>query len=284
VSDERPGPDPALRARLAEVAAVADRPGALAEAALLIAAEEYRDLDVAAWQERLTALGHRAAERITPEMGLGPAVGALRQLLAEEEGFRGNAEDYYDPRNSFLNDVLDRRLGIPITLSLVYMEAGRRAGLPVQGIGLPGHFVVQAERAGARCLLDPFHGGRELDEAACNALLARVHGPGARLLPEHLQPVTGRQILIRMLANLKGVYAHLGDARRALGVVDRLVLLAPEARGELRDRARLRLGLGQKIGAIRDFEAYLSVTPPPPDAAEVKAQLRALRQALGSLN
>ena len=284
MSDEHPGLDPAIRARLAEMAAVADRPGALAEAALLIAAEEYRDLDVAAWQERLSNLGRRAAERITPEMGLGPAMAALRQLLAEEEGFRGNAEDYYDPRNSFLNDVLDRRLGIPITLSLVYMETGRRAGLPVQGVGLPGHFVVQAERGGARCLLDPFHGGRELDEPACAALLARVYGAGARLRPEHLQPVTGRQILVRMLANLKGVYTTLGDAHRALAAVDRLVLLAPEARGELRDRARLRLALGQKIGAIRDFEAYLSVTPPPPDAAEVKSQLRALRQALSSLN
>jgi regulator of sirC expression with transglutaminase-like and TPR domain len=274
----------AARARLAALAEVADRPGALAEAALLIAAEEYPDLAVATWQERLVGLGRRAAERITPEMDVVPAATALRRLLADDEGFRGNVEDYYDPRNSFLNDVLERRLGIPITLSLVYMEAGLRAGLTVRGIGLPGHFVVLAERHGHQCLLDPYHGGRLLDEAGCAALLAGVHGSEARLRPEHLRPVTGRQILTRMLANLKGVYTTLGDARRALAAVDRLVLLAPEAHGELRDRGQLHLRLGQRLAALRDFEAYLSVKPPPPDAAEVLHQLRALRQTLSSLN
>jgi regulator of sirC expression with transglutaminase-like and TPR domain len=275
---------PAVRARLATLAEAADRPGALAEAALLIAAEEYPDLVVPDWQERLADLGHRAAERITPELGLAAATAALRRLLADEEGFRGNAADYYDPRNSFLNDVLERRLGIPITLSLVYMDTGARAGLTVRGIGLPGHFVVQAERGGEQSLLDPFHGGRFLDQEGCAALLARVHGPGARLRPEHLRPVSGRQILVRMLANLKGVYTTLGDARRALAAVDRLLLLAPEARGELRDRGRLHARLGHRRAAIDDLEAYLSVEPRPPDAAEVLGQLRALRQALGSLN
>src|SRR6185295_3779128 len=119
------------------------------------------------------------------------------QFLFEEEGFRGNAEDYYDPRNSFLNDVLDRRLGIPITLSVLYIVVAARAGLEAAGVGLPGHFVVRAERRGRSRLLDPFHGGELLDHAGCQTLVARVRPADGPLDPRWLAPVTTRQIFVR---------------------------------------------------------------------------------------
>ena len=168
-----------------------------------------------------------------------------RRFLFEEEGFRGNTEDYYDPRNSFLNDVLDRRLGIPITLSVVYVAVAARAGLDAAGVGLPGHFVVRAERRGRHRLLDPFHGGTLLDRAACEALVARMRPGGGPLDPRWLAPVTTHQIFVRMLSNLKAVYSALGDWARALAAVERILLLVPDALEELRDRGTLHARLGQ---------------------------------------
>jgi len=271
------------RSRLVALAGTADA-RSLAEGALWIAAEAQPGLDVQAWLSRLDALGYRAAERLTSEMDVDRAAAVVAEFLFEEEGFRGNAEDYYDPRNSFLNDVLDRRLGIPITLSIVYVAVAARAGLEAAGVGLPGHFVVRAERRGRHRLLDPFHGGGLLDRAACEALVARVRPGGGPLDPRWLAPVTTRQIFIRMLSNLKAVYSTLGDWARALAAVERILLLAPEALGELRDRGTLHARLGQGPAAVRDWEAYLERAPEAADAIPVKGRLQALRQALASLN
>jgi regulator of sirC expression with transglutaminase-like and TPR domain len=217
-------------------------------------------------------------------MDVDRAASAVARLLFEEEGFRGNAEDYYDPRNSLFDDVLDRRLGIPITLSVVYVAVAARAGLEAVGVGLPGHFVVRAERHGRHRLLDPFHGGALLDHAGCEALVARVRPGGGPLDPRWLAPVTTRQIFIRMLANLKAIYSSLGDWARALGAAERIVLLVPDALEELRDRGTLHARLGQSLAAVRDWETYLQRAPGAPDASEVKGRLRALRQALASSN
>jgi regulator of sirC expression with transglutaminase-like and TPR domain len=206
------------------------------------------------------------------------------RLLFEEEGFRGNADDYYDPRNSFLNDVLERRLGIPISLSVVFVAVATRAGLAAAGVGLPGHFVAQVEREGRRQLVDPFHGGRLLDRAGCEALVARMR-PGARPLdPRWLAPVTTRQVFVRMLANLKTAYTALGDWGRALAASERMLLLVPDALEELRDRGTLRARHGQAAGALQDWEAYLRGAPDAPDAGAVRRRVRALRQALASRN
>jgi regulator of sirC expression with transglutaminase-like and TPR domain len=256
----------------------------LAEAALWIAAEEYPDLDVSLWLGRLDALGVRAREVITEDLDADGAAAALNRLLFEDYGLRGNEADYYDPKNSFLNEVLERRLGIPITLSLVYMAVGARAGVTIHGIGLPGHFVVSLERAGAMRLLDPFHGGRSLVVEDCRRLVERLSDGRLRFEPGHLSAVTPREILTRMLRNLKGAYLALGDWRRAHGAVDRLLLLAPEALDEGRDRGDLAARLGDTAGAIRDWETYLRRSPGAPDAERVRHRLRALRQALGRLN
>ena len=280
------GEAPRLSVRERLVARLQDLegPGALAEAALLIAAEEYPALDVAAWLARLDALGARARERVPPRGDADQTAAALTRLLVEDYGLRGNDADYYDPRNSFLNEVLERRLGIPLTLSLVYMDVGARAGVAVRGVGLPGHFVVRLERGETVRLLDPFNGGRPLDEANCRRLVERLGGGRLRFQPAHLRAVSARAILIRMLANLKGVYTALGDWRRARGAVDRILLLAPEAVGELRDRGLLSARLGEPVAAIGDWEAYLRRVPDAKDAATVRRHLRALRQAQAALN
>jgi regulator of sirC expression with transglutaminase-like and TPR domain len=270
------------RARLVALAGRADA-RSLAEAALCIAADAYPGLDVASWLARLDALGRRAAVRVTPEQDVDAAASALAQFLFEEEGLRGNAEDYYDPRNSFLNEVLARRLGIPITLSVIFLAVAADTGLEARGVGLPGHFVVRAERGGRTRLLDPFHGGRLLDPADCAALVASAH-PGLRLDPRWLRPVGTREILVRMLANLKAVYTTRGDWARALGAVERILLLAPDSLPDLRDRGTLRAKLGSGAAAARDWEAYLHRAPDAPDAADVRGRLRALRQALAALN
>jgi len=280
------GEAPRLSVRERLVARLRDleEPGALAEAALLIAAEEYPALDVAAWLARLDALGARARERVPPRGDADQTAAALTRLLVEDYGLRGNDADYYDPRNSFLNEVLERRLGIPLTLSLVYMDVGARAGVAVRGVGLPGHFVVRLERGETVRLLDPFNGGRPLDEANCRRHVERLGGGRLRFEPAHLRAVSARAILIRMLANLKGVYTALGDWRRARGAVDRILLLAPEAVGELRDRGLLSARLGEPVAAIGDWEAYLRRVPDAKDAATVRRHLRALRQAQAALN
>jgi regulator of sirC expression with transglutaminase-like and TPR domain len=271
------------RSRLVALAGTVDA-RSLAEGALWIAAEAHPDLDVPRGLARIDALGHRAAERLTPDMDVDRAASAVARFLFEEESFQGNTEDYYDPRNSFLDDVLDRRLGIPITLSVVYVAVASRAGLVAAGVGLPGHFVVRVERQGRSRLVDPFHGGALLDRAGCEALVARVRPGGGPLDPRWLQPVTTRQIFVRMLANLKAVYSALGDWARALGATERIVLLVPDALEELRDRGMLHARLGQGLAAVRDWEAYLQKAPAAQDAEQVRRQLRALRQALASSN
>jgi regulator of sirC expression with transglutaminase-like and TPR domain len=257
---------------------------ALAEGALALATDEYPDLDVGRYLGRLDALGHRARERVTATMPADAVVLALNALLFAEEGFRGNREAYYDPRNSFLNQVLDRRLGIPITLSVVYIEVAARAGVTVRGIGLPGHFVVRLEHGGTARLLDPFNAGAGLGEREAHELVRQAHGADAPFDPAHLAPVGTRQILVRMLMNLKAIYARAQDWPRALRILDRLVALAPHALGEVRDRGLVRARMGDRLRAIHDLERYLREASDAPDAAEVRERLRALRLAQARLN
>jgi regulator of sirC expression with transglutaminase-like and TPR domain len=271
------------RSRLVTLARTSDA-RSLAEGALWIAAEAHPDLDVPHWLGCLDALGYRAAERVSAEMDVDQAAVAVARFVFEEEGFRGNTEDYYDPRNSFLHDVLDRRLGIPITLSVVYVAVAARASLAAAGVGLPGHFVVRAERRGRYRLLDPFHGGELLDRAGCEALVARMRPGGGSFDPRWLAPVTTRQVFVRMLTNLKAVYSALGDWARALAASERILLLLPDAVEELQDRGALHARLGHGPAAARDWETYLRRAPDAPDASQVRDRLRALRQALGAMN
>ncbi len=212
------------------------------------------------------------------------ALHRLREFLFEEEGFTGNAEDYYDPRNSCLNDVLERRVGIPITLSLVLMEVGRRAGLRIVGVGLPGHFVVRADVGSEPVLLDPFDGGAVLTHERAAELVARATGRRVQLTHAHFVPATKHQILGRMLMNLRGIYCSRGEWDKALAVFDRLLSLDQDAVALLRDRGTILVKLGQLRRGARDWGRYLEACPKAEDAGSVRQQLRRVREQLAALN
>ena len=208
----------------------------------------------------------------------------LREYLFEEQGFAGNSQEYYDPRNSYLNEVLDRRLGIPITLSLVLVEVGRRLGLQMEGIGLPGHFITGARVAGEHVLLDPFNGGTILTGEACGELVGRALGRPVELTARQFVPVTKRQFLIRILANLKGIYWRREEWRKVVAVIDRILVLTPEAGAEWRDRGVAWSSLGDFHRGLADWERYLTDFPNAADHEKVRTQFRRVRQKLAQLN
>ncbi len=255
----------------------------LARTALLIAKTEYPALSLERYLFRLDQLAAEAGARRLARDPLG-RLHRLREYLFEKVGFRGNAEEYFDPRNSFLNDVLDRKLGIPITLSLVLMEVGQRLGLDIKGIGLPAHFIVGVEIEGDQVLLDPFHGGTLLTPDSAQELVSRVLGRAVTLQEEHFAPVTKRQVLARVLRNLKAIYWRRGEWPKALPVVERLLALEPDWPEEIRDRGVVLLHLGEFTRAIADWERYLNRCPQAPDAETVRSHFRRVRRALATLN
>jgi regulator of sirC expression with transglutaminase-like and TPR domain len=259
----------------ARVAALLERdPIPLDEAALAIAAEDDPGLEPEVYLTRLDALADRVRAR-TPS---GPAstLRAIREVLHVEEGFRGNERDYYDPRNSFLSQVLDRRLGIPLTLALVWIEVGRRAGIRLEGVGFPGHFLAKyVSASGTEVFVDAFHAGEMLSADEC---AARHHARSGRELDRrHLDAVTPRQMLARLLHNLRKIYADRNDPVGGWWVADRLLLLAPGQLEALRDRGLAAARLGGPDAAARDLEAYLARAPRSADTAEVRATLKRLR-------
>jgi regulator of sirC expression with transglutaminase-like and TPR domain len=264
------------RERFAELARLPDARIDLARAALWIAAEEYPALDVESELARFDALAALAEPHLhgaTTE-----ALRALRLLrfLHDEQGFVGNEERYGDPRNSFLNEVLERRKGIPITLALVLLEVAWRLGLPLAGVSFPGHFLVKLEGPVLR-VLDPFH-GRALDLAECRARLGAALGPQAVFVPEHhLRAAGPREILVRMLTNLKHLYLRARDFGRTLGCCERILLLLPDAPHELRDRGLVFEQLECFAAAAADLARFLDLAPEDESAPSVRERLRQLR-------
>ena len=251
----------------------------LGEAALWIAAEEQPGLDPEPWLERLDELGCRLEHRLRGARGELDRLSALTGLLFAEERLRGNAEDFYDPRNNLLNQVLERRLGIPLTLAVVCIEVGRRAGVLLEGVGFPGHFLLRLARH-PQVLLDPFEQGRLLTVDDCAEMLARVSHGKLDFDPRLLRPSGPRQILQRMLNNLRGIYLHRGELARSLAVLDRLALLDPEDPGPLRDRGLLQVRWGDPEQGIADLESYLASDPTADDGEEISELLsEARRQA-----
>lgn len=238
----------------------------LLRAALLIARDEYPELDLEAYEARLGELAARL--QLEPRADPLEAVRAINRVLFDEAGFSGNLEDYYDPRNSYLNEVFDRRLGIPISLAVLYIELAQRLGLPAEGVSFPGHFLVRLEVEDGLIVLDPFNRGRSLGAEELR-LRARNH-LGDRPIDDAqllriLQPAGTRDILVRMLRNLKAVYADREDWDKALRCCDRLVSLAPDDPAERRDRGLLYLKLGYGPGAREDLLHYLRAVPEAED-------------------
>jgi regulator of sirC expression with transglutaminase-like and TPR domain len=260
----------------------------LAEAALLVAREEYPDLDVLAYVSHLEGLATRLRLRLAGRSAAADVVPAMNAVLFDEEGFRGNVDDYYDPRNSFLNEVLDRRLGIPITLSAVYMEVGRRAGAEIDGLGFPGHFIVRVKGPSDEILVDPFAGGARLTVADCQERLDRVHAGRVRLEDSMLRAWHGREILARMLRNLKGIYLRAGDHVRALRTLDLLLAVLEgdpaAAAEELRDRGLLYESLGCYAWAARDLEAHLTHVRGTAEARSLGRRIEELRRKAAHVN
>jgi regulator of sirC expression with transglutaminase-like and TPR domain len=264
-----------VRAMFASEAAKPDAEMSLARASLLVGAEEEpRACDVGRCLARLDEMGEEARARI---LRGGPKVEALNRYLFDEQRFEGNESDYYDPRNSMLHRVLERRTGIPITLSIIYIEVGRRAGLSVEGVGLPGHFIVRAtEGGGASLLVDPFN--RKLtDEEECQKRLDLIYDGRIELSDEHLRAVGARSILSRALGNLKAVYAQAQLFHRTLSAVERILLLNPHDLEERRDRGILLAQLGRLPEAIAETQTYLNLAPDAPDAESVQEQLKRMK-------
>lgn len=265
------------RNRFATIAELPDERIDLAEAALWIAAEEQPGVDPALWLARLDEIAERLRPRLEGVRDALDRVELLSDFLADEVGLRGNDEDYYDPRNSFLNEVLERGLGIPITLALVYMEVGRRAGVPLDGVGFPGHFLLRHSLC-PQLLLDPFDRGRLLTEDDCRDMLEKVSGGALAFDSRLLRPARPRQILIRMLNNLRGIYLNHGEPLRVISVLDRVLLLDPDDLGARRDRGLLSLRWGDPERGIEDLERYLVLEPEAPDCYAVEELLQEARR------
>jgi regulator of sirC expression with transglutaminase-like and TPR domain len=248
----------------------------VARAALWIAAEEYPDLDVDGYLRQFDRLAAVARSRVESGGEIGGRVERLNRFLFIEQGFTGNRTDYHDPRNSYLNDVLDRKTGIPITLSLVYVEVARRLGLEASGVGFPGHFLTRVA-ASPDLIVDPYF-GTILDERQCLERLRIVAGPDAVLRPDlHLRSASPGQILARLLANLKQIFFERRDFERALSCCERILIVEPDAPQELRDRGLVFEQLQYFAAAASDLERFLALAPADPSAAAVSQRLAALR-------
>ncbi len=271
-----------LDATLSRLAADPFVPVDLAEFALHLAADEYPDLDVPAYLARLDAYAEALAPRLAGS--LPDRVAELAHLLFEEEGFAGNGEDYYDPRNSYLSDVLDRKLGLPITLSVLAIGVGTRAGLAVAGVGLPGHFVARADDGEAEVIFDPFHGGQFLDRAGCARLVEAVTGRPFAATDDAVAATPPGFVVRRMLTNLKGVYLRGPDYPRAARVTARLVQLAPDDPTLRRDLGVTLVHAGRPGPAIDHLAAYLEAAPAAEDAEAVGEVLKEAQKEVARWN
>ena len=264
----------------------------LAHACLLIAQDAYPGLEV----ERYLGEIERMAIRLRASLGQAHAAEdklmALNQFLFDELGYRGNTDQYYDPRNSYLNEVMDRRTGIPITLGVLYMALGRRVGLPLEGVSFPGHFLVRLRLRGGMLVLDPFDGGTPLGADDLRERLRRVvpkamsEGVPVGELPldPFLEPATPRQILARVLRNLKAIYREADKPERLLEVLNRMLVVAPDSTGELRDRGLVYQRLECYRAALQDLSGYLEREPQAPDFEEVRVRMMEVSMLCARLN
>ena len=264
----------------------------LARACLMIAEDAYPKLELERYLGEIERLALRLRRRMPQDFSAEERLAALNQYLFDELGYSGNTAEYYDPRNSYLNEVIDRRTGIPITLSILYMEVGRRIGLPLEGVSFPGHFLVRLKVRGGVLVLDPFTGGALQSEADLRERLQRVIPEGvaddvpvAELpLDQFLEAASNRQILARVLRNLKGIYREIGKPERMLEVMNRIVLVSPEATSELRDRGYIYQRLECWRPALKDLTDYVERQPDAPDVEEVRASLMELSARCKRLN
>jgi len=250
----------------------------LAAAALYIALEDHANLDVDAYLNAIDTMAAEVSERLPAGHYPLRMIQTINQYLYDDLGFTGNSADYYDPRNSFLNDVIDRRTGIPITLALLYLEIARRLDFPMEGVGMPGHFLIRPAIAEMEVYVDAFHHGEVLFAEDCQQRLNQIYGQPVEMQPSFLAPVSSRQFLARMLTNLKMIYLNRSQPLKSLAAIERILLLFPGTAIELRDRGILHYHLGNWATAYQDLEAYLAKVPDAEDAATIQKLLSQIVQ------
>ena len=256
----------------------------LAAVALEIARDEFPELQVDCWLARLDVMGRQVRERISPEDGPEALIEQLNHFLFAEEGYRGNTENYYDPRNSFLNEVLERKLGIPITLSLVYLALAERVGLAMRGVGMPAHFIVKLMGSEREIFVDPFHAGAILTRDDCEQRVSQVVGLPVTLNVDQLEPSSNDQVVLRLLGNLKVIYLEQTDLVRALRVQERICAVHPLDATELRDLGLLYLRTNRPGPAIEQFQQYCRRSPEAEDLETVRTLLKVAVRLMATMN
>jgi regulator of sirC expression with transglutaminase-like and TPR domain len=256
----------------------------LIRGALVVARSEYPNLDIEEYASRIERMARRVASAAA-DLDQQRTLAALNKVVFEEANLRGNREDYYDPRNSFLNDVLDRGLGIPITLSIIYMEVARRVGFPLSGVGMPGHFLLKHYAGSSQeILIDCFNRGDILSRQDCQSRLDEIYSGEMKLRPEFLHPISRRQILTRMLNNLKTVYLSTRNFRKALSIADLILVIYPRSAEDVKQRALLRYSMGLHRLAAEDLDEYLKISPTASDADEIRQMSLSIRRMLALMN
>ena len=250
----------------------------LGRAAVAIALQEYPDLNIEDCLSQLDGLGQAVERRLGEERNPYRTIAALNTVLFKEIGFEGNRAEYYDPKNSFLNDVIARKKGIPISLSLLYMEIARRVGLSLSGVGFPGHFLVKYQDADNEIVIDVFNKGEILVREDLEHLLQQLYRGQVSYQSGFVAALGKRDILRRMLNNLKLIYLQQGQPVKALRVLDQLIILDPSSASEIRDRGLLSIKLECHAQALEDLENYLRLVPGADDAAMIKAQIESIKQ------
>jgi regulator of sirC expression with transglutaminase-like and TPR domain len=264
----------------------------LAHACLMVAQDAYPKLDVERYLGEIERMAMRLRGQMPQTAQPEERVAALNEFLFDELGYSGNTEAYYDPRNSYLNEVMDRKTGIPITLSVLYMALGRRVGLPLEGVSFPGHFLVRLRMRNGVLVLDPFAAGAPQSAAELRDRLQRVIPPGALdkvaagelPLEQFLEPATNRQIIARVLRNLKGIYRDTDKPQEQLDVLNRMVLVAPESSAELRERGIVYHRLVCYRAALLDLTDYVEREPNAPDFEDVRVRMMELSALCARLN
>lgn len=268
--------------RLAELMGQTEERINLAEAALVIAASEYPNLDAPLYLRRLDAMAQTIAGRVGGETDPFRTIAHINQFLFREEGFFGNRQEYYDPRNSFLNEVLDRKVGIPITLSTVYLEIAERLRFPLVGVGMPGHFLVKHPYF--QILIDPFGQGRILTESDCRTRMEEVLGDSVEFHKSFLDGVGKRHIVTRMLNNLRAIYLNARQYQKALDITDLALAVQSDSPDEHKQRAALLLHLRRYSDAAAELQFYLEHSPAADDAGEIRETIANLRKTMAQLN
>jgi len=262
----------------------AREPIPLARGALLIAKEEYPELNLEKYLDDLTTLAREVEPAVRGADSTVEKIQSLSEFLFTRKGFEGNREKYGDPRNSFLNDVLERRLGIPISLSVLYIEVGTRLGLNLYGVSFPTHFLVKAVDDRGELIIDPFNDGAILDLDEIRARLMQIYRQPVDVHPEMLRPVGARHILARMLRNLKNIYASGADWPRVLSALDRILMLDPRSLEELLERGVLYERLECFSAALDDFQSFLTQAPEHPAAEGARDAVIRLTQQVSRLS